>query len=163
MNFGQVVREPLGLLRGQSRFLRPNTLLSCTIHADAGVGESSICESEIGVLVNGLFEQPHGLAIGVLGVTVAQGVASLQVEVIGLHVLGGMGADTGLLFVGQLEGKGGGHVAVDLVFEGEQIARGSGELLAPDALAGGGIVEVEGDAELVAIALHHALQHQVDA
>src|SRR5260221_224749 len=58
---------------------------------------------------------------------------------------------------------GGGHGAVDLVFEGEHIARGSRELLAPDTLAGSGIVQTEGDAEFVACTLHTALQHQVDA
>ncbi len=95
--------------------------------------------------------------------TVAQHVPPLKIEVVGLHVFGGMGANAGLLFAGRLERKGGGHGRVNLVFENEHIARGSREFLAPNALAGGGIVETEGDAQPVAIALHHPLQHQVDA
>ena len=163
VNFGQVVRKPFGLLRGERRLLCPNTLFGFTVHPQAGVGESGVSQSEVGVFIDGLLEQRHGGPNSVGVVTVAQDISPLQIKIVGLHVLRGVGADARLLFVRRLEGKGRGHVAVDLILEGEHIARGTRELLAPDALAGGGIVETEGDAELVAIALHTALQHQVDA
>ncbi len=143
--------------------MRPNAVFTCPVHTKAGVCESRIGQSEVWVFVDGLLEQRYGWPDSVDTVTIAQYVPPLQIEIIGLHVLGGMSANSGLLFIRRLKGEGGGHGAVDLVFEGEHIARGSRELLAPDTLAGSGIVQTEGDAEFVACTLHTALQHQVDA
>src|ERR1035438_10829702 len=95
---------------------------------ETGVGQPGVGESKVGVRSNRLLEQRYGLLIGVLVVSVTQDVPPLQVKVIGLDVFRGVGADAGLLFVGQLEGKGGSQRAVDLVFEGEQVARGTGEI-----------------------------------
>src|ERR1035437_823094 len=96
MNFGQVVREPLRLLRRQSGFVRPDALFGRTVHAEAGVSESSVGQREVGILVDGLLEQGYGGPNSLSIVTIAEHIPPLQIEVVGLHVLGGMGADAGL-------------------------------------------------------------------
>src|ERR1700756_4587206 len=112
MNFGQVVGEPLGLLRGQSGFLRPDTFFAGAVHAEAGVGESGVGQREVGVFVDGLLEQGNGGPNSIDVVTIAQRVPSLQVEIVGLYVLGRVGADACLLFVGGLEFECSSHRAV---------------------------------------------------
>src|SRR5208337_4520583 len=129
MNFGQVIGEPLSLLRGEGGLLGPNALPRFAIHAKAGVGEPRVGESEIGIFVDGLFKQSGGLTNTVLGMAVAQGVPPLQVEVVGLQVLSGVSADAGLLFAGRFELKSGGDSGVDLVFNREHVAGRSRKLL----------------------------------
>ena len=104
MNFGQVVGQALRLLGGQRGFLRPNAVFAYAVHAEAGVGESRVGESEVGVFVDGLLEQCDGWPNSVDTVTIAQHVSSLQVKIVRLHVLGRVSANSGLLFVGRLEG-----------------------------------------------------------
>ena len=61
MHLGQRTGKSLGLLRRQRCLPRPHTLLALAIEPEAGVGQSSISQSKIGILVDRLLEQRSGL------------------------------------------------------------------------------------------------------
>ncbi len=87
----------------------------------------------------------------------------MQIKVVSFDVFGGVGADAGLLLVGGLQFQGGCERAVDLVFKGQEIAGRTRKFLAPQTASGGGVVEAEGNAKVVTIALHATLQDKIDA
>src|ERR1700704_6535022 len=109
--------KTLGPQSGEIRFLRPQAVLAFSVEPKAGVSQSGIGESKIGVLLQCLLKQRNRLPNSGGVVAVAQNVATLEIKIVGLQIFGGVSAAPAQFLIAGFQFKRADDTAVNLVLK----------------------------------------------
>ena len=164
MYFGEAFFKLLGTLGGAQCLLGPDAVLLDVVGLKRSVGQTGVSQREARILLQCFLVIIDGRADGLVAVGSAVGLASAQIQVVSVCIVGGSRRRAGQFFIGHLDVERGNQLPRELVFDGQNVLGRTGELLAPQFLAAvGRVQEVHDDRHLVFVALQDAFDDQVRA